>query len=108
MFNALAVLGDKLAVHYRRAFIDMLDRISTPAEGAEEWLTKYKDYSQNRLRNEFWNQAQYIEGDIDDEALGLDLVRQFNKRLKEKCEKLREKAADPNYTGEGVFKNNQY
>jgi hypothetical protein len=63
VFNALTVLGDKLAVHYRRAFIDMLDRISTPAEGPNEWLTKYKDYSDHLLRNEFWNQAEYIDGD---------------------------------------------
>ena len=87
----------------------MLDRISTPAEGDNEWLTKYKNYSEHLLRNEFWNQAEYIDGDVNDnEALGIDLVRQFNRRLMEKCADLKAKAADPTYTGEGVFKDNQY
>lgn len=59
---------------------------------------------ENDLKNEVWNKSEYIEGEVDDEKLGIDMVKLFNRRLSEKCTDLKAKAADRTYTGQGLFK----
>ena len=85
---------------YKKAFIRLLDEITG------QWIPKFEQYlnDPNGMEKEVQNLPEFIDGKVDADSTGKkkteDQIRQLRKRIHE----LRQHSNDPNYKGDGRYK----